>query len=317
MNTTFFEDINFKEIRSLIEIIITLKKKNYEYISDRYKLIGSNFNKNSKLLIDLGLIKLQNNTITTSNLLRGISLDSKYKNKEIKKIILESLLKKNSGEVSNFLNKFKPSKNVFIYKPYTRKRLKETGIRNFLIELGLVKYKINEDYYSINNEYISIYSDFIKQRSLTPEAFHQIETKRKEIGDLAELEILKYEIERLKDFPDIAEKIEHTATEDVGAGYDIKSFEIPDDNFSKKEIRYIEVKAVSILDYKFNWSKNEIQQSRIYKNHYYLYLLPVITSKIFDLENLIIIKNPYTKIFNKNDWEYEENGFSIWKNLDE
>jgi len=314
MTTNLFEGQKFKDLRSLIEIILNTKRKNYEHISSRYKLIGSNFNKNFELLKNLNLIKTLDNEITISKLLKSVDLDSTFKNNQLKKIILKSLLQNQSSEVSNFIVNFKPSNNLFIYKPNTRNRLKKAGIRNLLIELGLVNYNKNEDYYTINDEYISIYTDFIKKRILTPNVFRQIENKRKEIGDLAELEILKYEMERFKNFPDIAKHIEHTSTKDVVAGYDIKSFEIPNDNFSNKEVRYIEVKAVSILDYKFNWSKNEIEKSRIYTNHYYLYLLPVITSSIFDLENLIIIPNPYKNIFNKNKWEYEENGFSVWKN---
>ena len=77
----------------------------------------------------------------------------------------------------------------------------------------------------------------------------------------------------------------------------------------------IEVKAVSPYDYRFFWSRNEVEKAQETGNSYYLYLLPVITQYSFDISSLEIIRNPYQNIFLKNDkWNKKEEVFSFRKN---
>jgi hypothetical protein len=99
----------------------------------------------------------------------------------------------------------------------------------------------------------------------------------------------------------------------VNAGYDIKSFEISSQETNYIP-RYIEVKAVSIIDYQFYWSRNEFEKSEILRQNYYLYLLPVKDKNNFDIENLKIINDPYKNILNNKDrWikTVESLGFSL------
>ena len=95
--------------------------------------------------------------------------------------------------------------------------------------------------------------------------------------------------------------IEHTAKINVGAGYDIKSYDFLLND--KKQInKFIEVKAVSDVELKFYWSKNEINTAKLFRNKYYLYLLPVIKSGKFDFSKLKMIQNPYNKVFKNKGW---------------
>jgi len=106
-------------------------------------------------------------------------------------------------------------------------------------------------------------------------------------------------------------KIEHIAIHDVGAGYDIKSFELPNIQFNKK-IRYIEIKAVSLINYHFHMSKGEMNTATYYGEQYYLYLLPVIGREKFDIHNLKIIKNPMKVLMhNEKQWHVEVENLSF------
>ena len=108
----------------------------------------------------------------------------------------------------------------------------------------------------------------------------------------------------------LIKKINHISLKNVAAGYDIESFEIP----KKKKIvkRYIEVKAVPSENFHFFWSRQEMEHSKLYKNNYYLYLLPVVGKNTFDIEKLEIIRNPSIKILKGDKWlsEIEKMSFA-------
>ena len=131
--------------------------------------------------------------------------------------------------------------------------------------------------------------------------------KQNKIGQLAELRIVEYEKDRLKGLG-INNDVEHVALANVALGYDIKSWE------TENNERYIEVKAVSKSDYKFHWSKNEIEVSEKFGEKYYLYLLPVIDSETFDIDSLVIVNDPYNEIFSKDtEYQKEPEQYSVWK----
>jgi len=74
----------------------------------------------------------------------------------------------------------------------------------------------------------------------------------------------------------------------------------------------IEVKAVSVEDYKFFWSRNEIEVAKIFGEKYFLYLLPVISKNTFEMEKLKIIRNPFKNVYtNQLEWQKEEESVSF------
>jgi hypothetical protein len=153
---------------------------------------------------------------------------------------------------------------------------------------------------------VNDYSDFCAELQasshISPSKFIKIRQAKEDIGKAAELKIIEYEKRRLSQYPHLAKKIEHIAEYDVKAGYDIKSYEIAHED-NKYIPKYIEVKAVSIIDYEFYWSRNEIEKSEVCRQSYYLYLLPVKGKNEFYLEHLKIIKDPYLNVFNNSrEW---------------
>jgi hypothetical protein len=190
-------------------------------------------------------------------------------------------------------------------------------LRNFLIELDLIYVDKNNIKYIISDDYLILITDLKKTEQLSPNDLLIIQHRKAELGKAAEHEIIEYERQRLSLSPQFVPLIDHVALKDVMAGYDIKSFEDHTDRDGNPIARFIEVKAVSPWDYRFYWSRNEIEKAILYSTNYYLYLLPVIGENKFALENLRIVANPYSNIYqNTNNWNKTEEllSFSITEN---
>ncbi|MFC1771357.1 DUF3883 domain-containing protein [Candidatus Margulisiibacteriota bacterium] len=313
---SIFSDLQYNQIKSLLEIIFLSKEHDYHFIKNNYISFYQNFEATLSFLEKLSLIRInsgkiiieknkkKNNITNIENLLKGDNFVS---------YLLERLLSQDNyffNEVKAFMNNFCFLDEVKNYKPTTYVRLKESGIRNFLMELGLIIYDNKEDCYRIKNDqskYLKKWFDIskISQKELT-----NILIKKNLLGEKAEKLVLEYEKKRLKKYPELIKNINYIAKTNISAGYDIKSFEAS----KNRKIRYIEVKAVSIKDYMFQWSMNEIEVANFLGEQYYLYLLPVIGKDKFDINKLEIILNPYKKVFKATStWEKREAGYCLWK----
>jgi hypothetical protein len=199
--------------------------------------------------------------------------------------------------------------------PDRKLRLQSSGIRNFLISLGLLKYDSIKDVYFVSKEKSRYLNIIFNKNTLTPLQLSKKLAENEKIGSAAELVVIRYEKQRLKLFSNLSEKIKHIAKGKVNAGYDIESFSIE----TPKRIlpRYIEVKAVSFEDWKFFWSRNEMTMAKLLGGQYYLYLVPVKNKNSFDIKSMKIIQDPYKNILQNKNWgqEIELKSFTLNKTL--
>jgi hypothetical protein len=118
-----------------------------------------------------------------------------------------------------------------------------------------------------------------------------IENKR--LGDLGELWVMKYEIEKLQkaNKHNLIAKIKHIAKDEGdGTGFDIQSFDVAGN------IIFIEVKTTKgDKNSSFFISRNELERSKIEKDNYYLYRLYNYEEQK-DIANLLIIKGELTSL---------------------
>lgn len=123
--------------------------------------------------------------------------------------------------------------------------------------------------------------------------FIQNNIDNKRIGDLGELWVLKYEIEKLRQSGqhNLIDKIKHTAKDEGdGTGYDIQSF---DGNGQKI---YIEVKTTKGgKNSTFYITKTELERSKIEKDNFYLYRLYNYNENN-DTADILIIKGDLTTL---------------------
>ncbi len=312
-----FENIKYNQILNLIKIVCQVKDHNLDFIQTKYLSDSENFDNVLDLLTKIQVITTTNKKIYPDNFLNRNPIQNKLNEVTLKKYLIEKLLNSKclySREIVRYLGNFKLQNNYYQYNPSTNIRLKESDIRNLLIELDLVSYDSQLNIYKINQKYNDLYQklDFTFHKCISLKSLNLSLRKQAEIGKKAEYAILEFEKMNLKTYPKLIENIEHTSQKDVQAGYDIKSWSVgnkPDKTLCK----YIEVKAVSENNYEFKWTRNEINSSKKYKDQYYLYLLPCSNNK-FDFSALKIIQNPYNEIFgDKKYWEKQIEEYSIWK----
>jgi hypothetical protein len=301
-----FNKISVNQILVFSEVVNEYSLLQKDFIEEQYQRSASNFGQTVEFLHELDWIEVTQNQIILKPKYKGFlkNLNELQKPREtIKKFIIGCLAVPKisfSEYFYEFFSRFRLINKHYELTPTVSERLKYSGLRNFLIDLDFIYLDSDEKKYIVVDGYTSVFAELKKYNKFSPGKFKKIRHENEAIGKAAELKIIEYEKKRLLEFPYLVKQIEHIAKYDVNAGYDIKSYEIP----KQKERyipRYIEVKAVSIFDYQFYWSRNEVEKSRVLRQNYYLYLLTVKGKKRFDLEHLKIIDDPYVNILNDKD----------------
>ena len=302
-----FDKLTARQLVVFSEILAESSLMQEEFIREKYSRSALNFDETREFFKGLGLIDVQGRQVSPNEgyktLLKSLATSGK-KDQILKSFIGQVVIQNTSmfsDDIREFIKSFKFENNQYEFKPVNAvERLKFSGLRNFLMDLEVIRLEPDTMKYVMNDSYYVSLGESIRKPGLTPEEFVEIERRNREIGLKAELQIIQYEKERLYAFPGLTGKIEHMAKQDISLGYDIKSYEGEGDQ--PEGVRLIEVKAVSIWNYEFHWTRSEIEASRINGNGYYLYLLPVITKSEFDLESLKIIKDPYKSVLDSEQW---------------
>ncbi len=213
--------------------------------------------------------------------------------------------------INEFLGHFESVEGKFEVLMDSERRRLFGGIRNLFLELEFLDHDLDKPRYWISPQYLAAFIDAKSISSTSPLELQDVLRAREKLGHEAELEVLKFESARLRDCPGLAKRIKHVASENVGVGYDILSFtkKANPGGFSD---RLIEVKAVSSIDFKFYWSRNEIETARVHGPNYFLYLVPV-SKNGFDMQKLKIIQNPFKKVYlDCESWLRQEELVSLW-----
>lgn len=183
-----------------------------------------------------------------------------------------------------------------------------SAIRNLLISQGFFNVVRNEKnaVFYIGSDYENIVASFCKKSKKTF-SLNQLK-KRLEAneiaGEIAEQFVLEFERRRLGE--KLASRVRIISDIDVGAGYDVISFE---SNASQEYDRFIEVKAASCGD-GFYWSSNEYETAKLMGNQYYLYLIDLQKIKCISYSPLMI-PNPAVAIIDSSDWLVEAQAYHI------
>ena len=190
--------------------------------------------------------------------------------------------------------------------PEVSSRHYQSHIRNFLIDLGIIEYNPDDDYYYIPRGHINLYTtgNNIGIRVHSPATRAVVQAEKESVGAAAEELILEYERHRVGQ--QYKAKVRHISIVNDAAGYDIRSVTVETSDVHIP--RYIEVKAVPRISNRFYWTQNEISTSRKFGEWYYLYLLPVGRSGKFIIDELRVVQNPAEEVLDRNDiWDVEPN----------
>lgn len=312
-----FDNIKYNQILNLLKITCRVKDHNLDFVRSKFLTESENFENVLDLLTKIKLVVLTKNKLYPNSFLVKKYSQNNENFQNLKEYFIDKLMNSKSAyshESQKYLENFKLGNDGYIYNPPTNKRLKESAIRNLFIELDFVLYDSKKEIYKINPLYYCIHEKLIvnSHKCISLKSLNLTLKKQEEIGTKAEETILEYEKLSLKSYPNLVKSIQHISQTDVQAGFDIKSWSLKS-NSNQKVRKFIEVKAVSDINYEFKWTRNEINTSKKYKDQYFLYLLPCANNK-FDLSSLKIIQNPYNEIFGDGKrWKNQIEEYNIWR----
>lgn len=312
---SIFSDISYKHLKTLLSVIDGANDKTLERVETLYQRKGTKFARTLEFARGIKLVSVRNGRVNNRRTIQENM--SRLSDEQLKTTVVNLVLNSKKAfrkETQSYFGNFQFAKTTYVFEPKTSKRFEYSEIRNFLVELGLIKYDSTNRIYSIAPKH---FSRFVKGREdtpLHPDALKIVLKKKEQLGKAAEEAVIDYERERLTNYPEFVERIEHVASKNVMAGYDIKSWEVRNKKSDRLTERYIEVKAVALDEVKFYWSKNEIAEAKKRRRKYCLYLVPVVSDKKFDMEGLEIIHDPFVEVLTGNDWEKQVESYSFTKN---
>ena len=207
------------------------------------------------------------------------------------------------SEALRYLSKYEVLDGELIYNAPIHRWSRESHVRNFLMEMGIVWHDEKIGRYVLSRDYMSLCVGARgRGRQVLPDLLAKSTAARDELGLSAEIAVIEFEKERLG--PKLANEVDHVALRNAAAGYDIRSITVADDR--RMMPRYIEVKAVSPASMRFYWTQNEMNVAQVLEESYYLYLLPVNAGGSFDLARLMMIRNPHIAVLgSKTEWIIE------------
>jgi hypothetical protein len=209
---------------------------------------------------------------------------------------------------------FDSNKNAYFIKnnliPF-----KSFSLKNLLLSLNFLSLDVNNHNHLILNEsHIQTFEKIIiteikktkkTKRKLSLKRLKEIQKAQEEAGMKAELFVLKFEKDRLKNHP-FKKMIKIISSDFSNAGYDIESFTgfnsiVPN--------RFIEVKSYTD-DIAFYWSKNEANVAEELGDDYFLYLVDRSKYHLKEYKPMII-KNPFNRVFKNDIWKIETENWKI------
>lgn len=299
--------ISFREIKILLTILGDLAATRADFVRARFLQDALHFSDVTDFLRQLGILAVAKGQISKRGNLGKTDA-------EMKAALVQRLLEPNTPyriHLNEFFRHFENVDESFEISMDSGKRRKFGGIRNLLLDLEFLDQDSNKPRYWVSPQYLAAFIEAKSNSATSPLELQNILHAREKLGRDAELAVLKFEATRLRNHPSLAKRIKHVAAENVGAGFDILSF-TESETKSGFSDRLIEVKAVSPIDFKFYWSRNEIETARIHGSSYFLYLIPVSKSG-FDLQKLKIIQNPFKRVYlAKYSWLRQEEIIAFW-----
>jgi len=282
-NVNYNEEFAFK--KNIFQELIKLSEKSLYNIKELTRLGLKQtqinqiaINNTINLLIDSDVIILQENKCKALP----------HSQEKINKLIINQLKRDNVfKEIENVIERDSDGQS-FVDSGYLSD--KYSGVLPLIEYLGLVEYDKNKKIFYFSEQGKSV----CNKPQKTLKELEQDMAAKKERGAEAESYILLLEKKRLKDHQNLSD-IKKISDDDVGAGYDIESFQ----SINSVSIdKFIEVKSYKNTN-TFYWSINEIKKAKKLSENY---VLVVVNSNKINESSYQPkeIKNPY-KFFNMKE----------------
>lgn len=195
------------------------------------------------------------------------------------------------------------SSDTYLMSPSCIKS-KYSGFRNMLVDFNIIALRSDAHYTILQKLDKYIARPRIRRKITEKQLFYQLQME-KEQGDTGEDWVLEYEKRRITN-KQLQGRIKRISLIDVGAGFDIVSF---NNNDSNDFDRFIEVKTYKGNEH-FHWSHNEIEKASLMGEDYYIYLIDIDCINYEDYEPLII-QDPIKRIGESEGWAKRPDSYLV------
>ncbi|MBK9521356.1 MAG: DUF3883 domain-containing protein [Rhodocyclaceae bacterium] len=298
--------IETKQVQRLLSVLLQVTIHRTQFVRTAYCEQARNFEETLQFLQNINWVVVRLDEVSFCKDGEA-ACDALQNDQQLKQLLCQTLVSPESpyrGELADYFLQFSMNESILVYRPLLSRRLQQSAIRNFLMDLGAVIYRPSSDDYVLHENAVDLYIWAINfKRFKSKESFHSDVERKEQLGLAAEIAAFEYEQLRLG--AQWSHKVEHIAAENPFACYDIKSVTLQNGGAIE---RYIEVKAVPPNSYQFYWTRSELEVSQLLGEKYFLYLLPVIASSVFDCKQILVIDNPYKNVYQSSKfWQVEEN----------
>ena len=299
MDGKAFDNLRYLYVCTFLDILNTAQLNNVSNVERLFSENAEGFNQVMEFVQVLDVVAVEDRMLQLK--IEWPSTDQALRSK---RIFGRLLGKRNQyrSSVYRFVDRFVVVNGEIIYIPTDQDRSTDSGVRNFLIELGIVNYDMENGQYFLGVENAFLLANAKSGASVKTQTQLKKELKeRRAIGAAAEELIIKYERSRIGG--DYSDRVDHVSVWNTAAGYDIASLSIAGNSIVP---RFVEVKAVPSNRCQFYWSRNEIEKARELSSFYFLYLVPVTPDRRLDIDGLTIIRDPYEAVLHRpSDWAFE------------
>lgn len=299
-----FDRVNVKSIYQLLTVVGKSSDTLVPRVESAYLEHAREFDSVLRFAKDIGWIADRNKrlelTESGSNAWRNSTEDS------MRTALLDAITNRSSPyrkQVAAYLGRYSLGGADVTYRPSVEERLRDSAVRDFLMDLRVVEHRRADDCYVLLQGREDIFAWALSARKpVSHTQISRLQERQESLGRAAELAALSYEQSRLG--KEWWPHIEHVSEDAPYSPYDIKSITIAG---GRRWARFIEVKAVPDDTFRFYWSKAELEVAQLLAERYFVYLIPAFNGT-FDLGKMLIVQDPYRTIYrNEADWTTEEN----------
>ena len=295
---TILAKVRPRQIYCLLDVVHTASVRDLDFISARFDERARHFAETLRFLEDIGWLRSEDNRVVPAHdAVAQIASTATGQRDFLLARVLFDAPGPYEQAFAHYLAQFERQEGELAYHPTVERRLRESAVRDFLMELGAVAHRTDGDFYVLADPFAHL--GFWARNNLSrsgEEEFTRRAEERRLLGRAAELLALEWEKRRVG--PTWASGVRHISDRSPAACYDIQSVTIDGSN---TEPRFIEVKAVAADSFQFHWSTAEIEAAQVLHRRYFLYLLPVQAPGAFDLERMEVIQNPYSAVYQNTE----------------
>ena len=294
-----FEGLRWRHVFAMLTLLRDGDIHDERHVQKVYKDHATGFLSTTAFLADIGMVSREYPRLICCRQVPANEPESIA-------VVLEQLLSYKSRyrtAVFRYLRHFRISAGEARRYADAGTRSTESPVRNFLMEIGVVRHRVGGDYHVVDPAYIHLYAMARRMSGgVSPARMASRSARQEEFGLEAETAVVALERQRLG--PRLADRVEHVSRTNATAGYDIFSFTDTSDGTSP---RYIEVKAVSGRSFQFYWTENEMDVATLLSSFYYLYLVPVGMGGDLLTHRVVMISDPIAAVLRTDDWIVEPN----------